>query len=39
LEVFVQLKEMGFPREEVREALMLKDCDVDAAMDYLLQRA
>ncbi len=39
LEVFVQLKEMGFPREEVREALMLKDCDVDAAMEYLLQRA
>jgi len=39
LEVFVQLKEMGFPREEVREALMLKDCDVDAAMDYLLTRS
>lgn len=36
LEAFVALAEFGFPRERVREALVMKDNERDAALDYLM---
>ncbi|KND05196.1 uncharacterized protein SPPG_00856 [Spizellomyces punctatus DAOM BR117] len=37
LEAYTALAEFGFPRERIREALVMKNNDRDQALDYLMQ--